>query len=147
MNNHNLCYTITKCYLTSGIVGVSMSENTISDIPQGQQGVAVENTELVLPDLPGEWEWRTVNRAGNDKVNVFFGKDSGEVGGWLGEIDNYVKRQEGEKVQLWDVHVREIIGLQNGDNRPSATANTCTTFTSLHEAIQAVPREINQHYK
>lgn len=117
--------------------------NTPSDIPDGS-GIDTADTDLDLPDLPGAWEWRTANHTAsfNGKVNVFFGRDTNTPGGWMGEIDNY----QHDGAVLWDVHVREIIDLGDGDCRPASGATTCEAFESLDAAIASVPEHIRTHY-
>lgn len=122
-----------------------MSANTKSDIPE-EEGLDHEDTGLDLPDLPGEWSWGSVNHIGmTHKVNVFFGLDIYEVGGWYGEIDNYT--EDGE--EKWDIHVRPIVEAPSNThgNRPASNAETVEQFDSLADAIEAVPKHIATYYE
>ena len=115
--------------------------NTKSDIPEGERHEA-EETDLSLPDLPGDWEWRTANRNGLGKVNLYFGFDVNEPGGKLGEIDNY--NEDGEEV--WDITTRSII--PRGDTTvPQSDPNISEQFDSLDAAIEAVPEIIGTFCK
>lgn len=117
--------------------------NDKMDIPDGER-IDPEDTDLDLPDLPGDWAWGTANHYHwNHKANVHFGRDYATPGGWLGEIDNYV--EDGE--ERWDIHVRPIVedGTEAGTPRPEA--ETIEVFDSLDEAIEAVPAHIATHYE
>lgn len=112
------------------------------DIPDGG-GHDCEDTDLDLPNLPGEWRWKTCNHYHwNQKVNIYFGRNENEPGGWLGEIDNYI--EDGEEV--WDVHVRSILADGTETGRVKETADTVEQFDSLAEAIEAVPGFIATYY-
>lgn len=122
-----------------------MAENTKNDIPE-QQGIDHSETDLDLPDLPGKWEWGSVNHiSGTSKVNVFFGYDQTEVSGQYGEIDNYLKDDD----EKWDVHVRPLVEAPSNPHgcRPRGTAETNETFDSLDAAIEAVPEHIATYYE
>lgn len=119
--------------------------NTKSDIPK-QQGLDHEETDLDLPDLPGKWEWGSVNHIGmTHKVNVYFGHEIMEVGGQYGEIDNF--NEDGE--EKWSLHVRPVVEDPSNQHGcvPRATAETSETFDTLEEAIDAVPAHIATYYE
>lgn len=114
-----------------------------SAIPEGEN-IDIESTDLDVPNLPDPWKWRTANKTGLQKVNIYFGYDVNTVGGQLGEIDNFKK--DGEEV--WCVCIRDIED-HNGthkDTLPSEECETSDTFDSLSEAINAVPRIINTYF-
>lgn len=119
--------------------------NTPSDIPNGE-GIDVEDTELSLPSLPNPWEWRSANHYGdfNGKVNIYFGFDLHETGGYLGEIDNFGR--DGETI--WGVHIREIKSRPNSPHGtlPDEVPETNDEFDSLEEAIENVPEIISTYY-
>lgn len=118
--------------------------NTKMDIQDGQR-IDHEDTDLDLPELPGEWSWGTVNHVHwNHKVNVFFGLRSGETGGYLGEIDNFSDDDE----EKWSLHVRLIVDVPGDEdrNRPRASAATAETFDTLDDAIDAVLKHIATNY-
>ena len=113
------------------------------DIPQAEQ-TPVEQTDLELKELPGDWEWDAANRYSNGKVNVFFGLDIEETGGLLGEIDNYT---EGDGEEKWDVHVRPIVELEGTEgNQPREAEETTEQFDSFADAIDSVPGHISTYY-
>jgi len=124
--------------------------NTKSDIPQDGGGIPHEGTDLDLPDLPGEWEWGSVNHYEmTNKVNVFFHLgDLQNPGAQYGEIDNY-HADGGEK---WDIHVRPIVELSgppeddDPKTRPRGEAETVEHFDTLGEAIESVPDHIATYY-
>jgi hypothetical protein len=122
-----------------------MSKNTKNDIPH-ETGIDIEDTDLDVPDLPGEWEWRIANHTPRThKVNVYFGLNVHETGGWMGEIDNYIE----DSVEVWDVHVRQIVavpGEQPPENLPAETAETVEQFDSLDAAIESAAAHIGTHY-
>lgn len=119
--------------------------NTPNDIPNGE-GMDAEDTDLDLPDLPGGWEWGSVNHLADftGKVNVFFGRNIYDAGGWIGEIDNF--SHDGEVV--WEIHVRAVEaapGTQHG-SLPAEKPETTEQFGTLDEAIEAVPGHISTYY-
>lgn len=118
--------------------------NDKSDIPDGELLDIENDTDLALPDLPGDWSWTNVTHYHwNHKVNLFFGLDQDEVGGHLGEIDNHM--QDGQ--ELWTIHVRPIVDVPGEDrNRPRTDAETAVEHTSLDDAIEAVPDHIATYY-
>jgi hypothetical protein len=121
-----------------------MTRNTKEDIPE-ESAINTEDTSLDLPELPGEWEWSTVNHIGmTHKVNLYFGLESGKTGGHLGEIDNYIKNGE----EAWTLHIRPIVDIPKSDrNRPRSEAETTEEHDSLDSAIKAVPSHIATHYE
>lgn len=122
-------------------------ENTKDQIPYGE-GTPVAETDLDVPSLPNDWEWLSVNRTSNGKVNVLFGKSQNEVGGWLGEIDNYIDTEDGEKVESWDIHIREIVEVEHRgeEGEPASEPATVEKCASLSEAISKVSHQINTFY-
>lgn len=118
--------------------------NDKTDIPDGERLDIAEETDLDVPELPGEWRWTTANhQTWNHKVNVYFGKDENSPGGLLGEIDNYV--HDGEEV--WDAHIRSIQDDGTETGRVPGEADTIDHFDTLAEAIEAVPDIIATYYE
>lgn len=122
--------------------------NDQSAIPHGER-IPARETDLSLPELPDPWGWRAANHNGYGKVNLYFGRNVYEPGGWLGEIDNYDHGDGGVK---WDVHVREILAVDEDDvldkdTRPCEEAETVETFDTLAEAIEHVPEHIETYYE
>lgn len=117
--------------------------NDKMDIPDGEL-IPIEDTDLDVEELPGDWEWSSANHYHwNHKVNVFFGRDVAETGGQYGEIDNYPV-DDGE---MWTLHVRPIVDVPGEDrNRPRGEAETIEEHESLAEAIDAVPDHIATYY-
>lgn len=118
--------------------------NDKTDIPD-DEGLDIETeTDLDVPELPGDWQWSKANHYHfNHKVNVFFHLNNTTPGGWQGEIDNYL--QDGEEV--WDVHVRSILDDGTETGRVKEEADTVEPFDTLAEAIEAVPDHIATHYE
>jgi hypothetical protein len=119
--------------------------NTKSDIPK-ESGQDTENTDLELSKLPGDWTWGSVNHTSmTNKVNLFFGLNITETGGWYGEIDNFL--EDGE--EKWSLHVRPLVERPETPHgcQPRETAETVDTFDTLDAAIEAVPAHIKTNYE
>lgn len=114
-------------------------------IPEGSRLDMTTEFPYDLPALPGRWQWRTFNHNSFGKVNVYFGHDVHDVGGWLGEIDNF---QGGDGSTIWELHVREIVDAphtQHG-SLPAAEPETTAQFPSLEAAIDTVPEHLETFY-
>jgi hypothetical protein len=112
------------------------NHNTPEDIPDGF--VDVEETSLTLPDLPGDWEYGNAS-----KSRLLFGRNSGSVGGYFGEIDTYVSDGENK----WDLHIRPIVDNGTESGTPRGEPSTVETFDTLHEAIETLPEHIGTYYE
>lgn len=112
-----------------------------SDLPQTSHG-SLDSLDVDLPELPGDWSWRTFNHLSNGKVNVFFSVDVNEPGGWYGEIDNYTT----ERGEMWTLHVHEIVDDETPSGMVAEEAETSVEFESLSEAVKAVPDHVATHY-
>lgn len=120
--------------------GADTPTNTKADIPEGERH-EVANTNLDVPDIEDPFEWLNASRNGMGKVNLYFGYDVDDVGGCLGEIDNFT--EDGEEV--WGLTTREII--QRGDTTvPKNRTDISNEYDSLDAAIQAVPDLIGTFY-
>lgn len=120
--------------------------NTKSDIPTEPTKLDVSETGLDVDDLPDPWHWGSCARTDmTNKVNIYFGYDVTEVGGQMGEIDNYLDNDGNE---MWGVHTRPIVEAPSNPHgcRPRAEGAHAEEFESLDEAIDAVPRFIEEHY-
>jgi hypothetical protein len=117
-----------------------------SDFPE-VSGEPLDDVDVDLPELPGDWEWGSFNHLSNGKMNVFFGKDVDQPGGWYGEIDNYTTRGPGgEHMELWTMHVHAI----EDDGSDKGYVEEEADFNSEHEtlaaAISLTPGFIEQMY-
>jgi hypothetical protein len=111
-------------------------------LPVGEQ-IPLSETNMDLPGLPDGWSWGSANRYSNNKVNLFFGLNSGEPGGWLGEIDNYV---DGDGNERWSLHVRVIEDDGTESGIPATEPDTVEEFQRLDDAITAAPDHVATYY-
>jgi predicted RNA-binding Zn-ribbon protein involved in translation (DUF1610 family) len=127
----------------AGSVDHTTHERSKQVLPEGEQ-IPLSETDMLLPGLPGEWSWSTANKYSNGKVNLFFGLNSGEPGGWIGEIDNY-HGEDGD--EWWSLHVRRIENDGTESGKPEVEPDTVEEFRSLHDAIDFAPDHIAEHYE
>lgn len=96
-----------------------------------------------FPTLPGDWVWWLDTSQFGTKTVIHFGQDMASVGGWYGEIDNYV--QDGTEV--WTAHIRTVEddGSENGVLAEEETV--AVDFQTAQAAIEAVPRLVGTYFQ
>jgi hypothetical protein len=104
-------------------------------------GQDINNGNLDRKELPGDWKWRKAFYTRTGKVNIYFELNADRPNGWIGEIDNYPR--DGE--EKWDLCVRCIKDNGTVTGRPEPEPNTKSTFSSLREALDAVPEHIMEN--